>query len=137
MCGAVVVQLCFSVVDSIATAANVVLTLVVVVDVVDSVGVVDVVDVVDVAGVVDVVVVVEVVDVVDDVLVVDIVVLVVDKVVVVVFVVGSLSFGIGLFGSTFHVFIHGFFTFTPAVLPFGTRRRVFGTVLSCLRVQLL
>ena len=113
-----------------ATGARVVVTavdvVVVVVDVVVDVEVVVVVDVVvlvvDVVEVVLVVVVVEV-----------LVELVLNVVVVVVVVVGSLSFGMGLFGLTFHTFFHGFLSLPPAVLPFGTRRRfgtAFGTVLS-------
>ena len=117
-----------------ATGARVVVTAVDVVVVVVEL-VVDV--VVDVVVVVVVDVVVLVVDMVEVVLVVNVVEvlvkLVLNEVVVVVVVVGSLSFGIGLFGLAFHTFFHGFLSLPPAVLPFGTRRlfgTAFGTVLS-------
>ena len=105
ICGAIVVQFAFLVVEAIETLIVVVCAVVVVVVVV----LVDEVLVVDVL-VVDVVVVLVV-------LVVLVLVVVVEVVVVV--VVGSLSFGIGLPGLTFQTFFHGFLSFPAGVLPFG------------------
>lgn len=111
ICGAIVVQFAFLVVEAIETLIVVVCAAVVVVVVV----LVDEVLVVDVL-VVDVVVV--------------LVVLVVLVLVVVVVVVGSLSFGIGLPGLTFQTFFHGFLSFPAGVLPFGAFLGYLGTVFS-------